>query len=116
MELVFPILIISTIFINTNAAVEVTTNDAIALPDAPSTRGFECPRSCFHYSDNIYIHTVDLWCRCPVEVIHLPREELYDQPLATGSPPILESEASESMKRYVCSFIYFSKKATKFFH
>ena len=113
MELVFPMLIISTLFINANVAVEVTTNDATTLPDVPSTRGFECPRSCFHYLDNIFIHTVDLWCRCPVEVIHLPREELYHQPLATGSPPLLESEASESMKRYVCSFLYFSKKSNK---
>ena len=110
MALVFPMLIVSTLLINANEAVEVTTNDAPTLPHVPSTRGFECPRSCFHYSDNIFIHTVDLWCRCPVETIHLPREELYDQPLATGSPPLLESEASESMKRYVCSFFIFSKK------
>ena len=110
MALVFPMLIISTLLINANVAVEVTTNDAPTLPDVPSTRGFECPRSCFHYSDNIFIHTVDLWCRCPVEVIYLPREELYDQPLATGSPPLLESEASESMKRYVCNFLVFFRK------
>ena len=53
---------------------------------------------------------VHLWCRCPVEVIHLPREELYHQPIATGSPPLLESEASESMKRYVCNFLVFFRK------
>ena len=50
-----------------------------------------------------------------METIHLSREELYDQPLATGSPPLLESEASESMKRYVCNFFYFSKKIVSFF-
>ena len=29
----------------------------------------------FHYTDNIYIKTVHLWCGCPVEVIHMSREE-----------------------------------------
>ena len=85
--------------------VVVTTYDSsTTLRDVPSTRGFECPRSCFHFTDNIYIQTVDLWCRCPVEVIHMSREQLYQQPLATGSPPLLESEASESMKRHVRKF------------
>ena len=105
MAFIFTILVVSTLSINANAAVVVTTDDTSTLPVIPSTRGFECPRSCFHFSDNIFIETVDLWCRCPVETIHLPREELYDQPLATGSPPLLESEASESMKRYVRSFL-----------
>ena len=88
-------------------AAEVTTHDAsMTLRDVPSTRGFKCPRSCFHFTDNIHIQTVDLWCRCPVEVIHMSREQLYQQPLAMGSPPLLESEASESMKRYVRKFIF----------
>ena len=109
MALVFVMLVIAlSIAAGAPVAVDdaaVTTYDA-TLRDVPSTRGFECPRSCFHFTDNIYIQTVDLWCRCPVEVIHMSREQLYQQPLATGSPPLLESEASESMKRYVRKFIF----------
>ena len=110
MTLVFVMLVIAlSIVTGAPVAVDgdavVTTNYAsTTLHDVPSTRGFECPRSCFHFTDNIYIQTVDLWCRCPVEVIHMSREELYQQPLATGSPPLLESEASDSMKRYVRKF------------
>ena len=108
-----PVFVMLVIALSIAAGAPVAVDDAVVttyyaststLRDVPSTRGFECPRSCFHFTDNIYIQTVDLWCRCPVEVIHMSREQLYQQPLATGSPPLLESEASDSMKRYVRKF------------
>ena len=109
---VFTILLFSTLQITTNGVPIFTTEEATTLHDVPirSTRGFECLGLCFHFTDNIYIKTVDLWCRCPVETIYLPREELYHQPLAMGSPPLLESEATESMKTYVRNFLYLQLK------
>ena len=66
----------------------------------PSARGFffVCP------GDSIYIETVDLWCGCPVEVIHMSREELtlsstssYIRALSSG---IIQSEVYINVNNY----------------
>ena len=66
----------------------------------PSARGFffVCPR------DNIYIETVDLWCGCPVEVIHMSREELTlsstSSYIRALSPGIIQSKVYINVNNY----------------
>ena len=77
-------------------------------------RKFLCPIACFPFNygqQHSFTCVIDLWCRCPIEVMVISREELSAQPAVMGVPPVLEYEIQESgswvVKLQVSEFFFF---------
>ena len=79
-------------------------------PKTTTQRRFSCPLACFayNYGDHYTLPTPDIWCRCPISVYGLSRQEIEQLPPVTGEPPLLESEIqSSSFMRNLVSYFYF---------
>ena len=75
-------------------------------------RRYICPLACYAYNYGGYhsFPRVDIWCKCPIRVFTMTRQQISELPAVTGKPPLLQTYMKTSLMRVIVSFSFFSEK------
>ena len=71
-----------------------------------------CPLACYAYNYGGY-HSFprrDIWCKCPISIFALTRQQISELPAVTGEPPLFQTDMKTSLMRVLVSVFFFLEK------